>query len=115
MNDFHQRLPQYDLAMLRASPQTLSEIIYAQIPVLAFDWSVHERYQADFIQQHGIGHASKNTDDLLEKLAAFMKSHNHYQKNISQLRDRIDHPQLVDFILSPPDNPPMSDGLELNR
>jgi UDP-N-acetylglucosamine:LPS N-acetylglucosamine transferase len=43
VHDLPERLAAADLALLRASPQTLTESLAAGTPVIAFDWHAHER------------------------------------------------------------------------
>ncbi len=59
-----------DLALLQASPQTLSEALAAGTPVLTFDWRMHEDASARLLSQLGCGLASREPAELLLALEA---------------------------------------------
>lgn len=97
----HERIARAHLIILRASPQVLSECISSGVPVLAFDWSVHEQYQATLINRENIGFASKDQDLLLERLLEAVTTparYAHYRQRVHALAETFDANTLLDHL-----------------
>lgn len=98
----HQKIAASDLIIMRASPQVLSECISAGVPVVAFDWSVHEQYQAELINGKQLGFASKNTDAVLDCLQEMVLSPTTWQRHRSctqTLAASFDAERLLQHVL----------------
>lgn len=98
----HQKIAQSHLIIMRASPQILSECISAGVPVVAFDWSVHEQYQAEMINRQQLGFASKNTSAVLAYLQEMVTSSSTWQRHKSctvQLAATFDADRLLQHVL----------------
>ncbi len=98
----HQKIAQADLMIMRASPQILSECISAGVPVVAFDWSVHEVYQAELINSKQLGFASKKTAEVLSCLEKMVTSPAILQRHKSctrQLAASFDGERLLQHVL----------------
>jgi len=84
----------FDLMLVRTSPGVLSECVSAGVPVLGFDWTAHESFQATYINQNQLGLASRKSAMQAEFLARavgdsdYLKS---LQENVNTLRRRFDY------------------------
>ena len=75
VHDLPSRLAAADLALLRASPQALTEALAAGTPVAAFDWHVHEEPNARLVESLGGGVASRSPRTIADALdRAFTES-----------------------------------------
>lgn len=98
----HERIARAHLIIMRASPQVLSECISSGVPVLAFDWSVHEQYQATLINRENIGFASKDQALLLERLLEAVNTparYAQYKQCVNTLAESFDANALLDHLL----------------
>lgn len=98
----HEKIAQADLVLMRASPQILSECISAGVPVLAFDWSVHEQYQAVLINREQIGIATKDIHKILAQLVAMVGTPSAYatcKAKVNALADTFDSETLLAHLL----------------
>lgn len=97
----HERIALAHLIIMRASPQVLSECISSCVPVMAFDWSVHEQYQATLINRENIGFATKDQELLLERLLEAVNTparYAHYRQNVNALAETFDANALLDHL-----------------
>lgn len=93
----------FDLMIIRTSPGILSECIMAGVPVLGFQWSAHESYQTQFISKHGIGMASRKTDQILQfiqKLRSNPSKFEELQQTVSKLRERQNNQAFMTHLLT---------------
>ena len=58
VDDIPQRMQQANLAVIRLSPQTMTEALAAGTPVVGFDWHVHESESLNVLHQFGAGSGS---------------------------------------------------------
>ncbi|HEB27892.1 MAG TPA: hypothetical protein ENI05_08975 [Porticoccus sp.] len=74
VNDVPDRLAKADLAVLRLSPQTMTESLAAGTPVLVFDWHHHEAASLNTLFYFDAGHASKCLDDCAYYVQSLYKN-----------------------------------------
>lgn len=115
----HQNIARANLILLRASPQVLSECISAGVPVIAFDWSVHEKYQAEMINREQIGFASKDKQQVLAHLIEIVgsaKAYELHQAKVKALAATFNRDVLLEHILfSSAEQKTLSDELAANH
>lgn len=98
----HLKIAAADLMLMRASPQILSECISAGVPVLAFDWSVHEQYQAVLINRENLGVASKQENVILQhlqRMISIKQEYQRYEAGVQSLARGFDAEQLLAHVL----------------
>ena len=71
VQDIPRKLAQADLALLRLSPQTMTESLVAQTPIIAFDWHFHERQNVEVLRAFGAGDGALCTDRQLHLIKGF--------------------------------------------
>jgi hypothetical protein len=72
VGDLTARFAAADLALLRASPQALTEAVAAGTPVLAFDWHAHEAANARLLDVLGCGWGSRDPEAVAQALEALV-------------------------------------------
>lgn len=88
----------YDLMLMRTSPGVLSESISAGIPVLGFDWTAHEVYQTTYINEHGLGLASRDAGEHARFLSRVIDDSSFLSQlyqNVDKVREKIDYQGFV--------------------
>lgn len=60
VKDVPQRLADADLALLRLSPQIMTESLVAKTPIIAFDWHSHERENIRLLRGFGAGEGARD-------------------------------------------------------
>ena len=73
VKDVPQRLEQADLALLRLSPQIMTESLVAKTPVIAFDWHFHERENIRLLRKFGAGDGSRSTHQQIHLIKRYCK------------------------------------------
>lgn len=71
VNDLPQRMQVADLAVIRLSPQTMTEALAAATPVIGFDWHVHEQENLNVLQESGAGTGSCKVSETFKHLQRF--------------------------------------------
>ena len=92
----------YDLMLVRTSPGVLSECISAGVPVLGFDWTAHEVYQTTYINQNGLGMASRESSAhavFLRKVFYDSEYLNQLYQNVEDIRKKIDYTGFVERLV----------------
>lgn len=93
----------YDLMLVRTSPGVLSECISAGVPVLGFDWTAHEVFQTTYIEQNGLGIASRDSNQQTEFLCKVIGDTEYLdrlQRNVAKVRKKIDYCNFVQRLVN---------------
>ncbi len=92
VGDLPDRLRSADVALLRASPQTVTEAIAAGTPVVAFDWLAHEAGNATLLQHLQCGFASRKPAEAAAMLSRLLEDRaalRELQRSAAAAADRV--------------------------
>lgn len=91
VEDLPTRLAQADMALLRLSPQIMTESLAARTPVIAFDWHFHERENINLLREFGAGDGSRYCDKQVSLIKDYCQNsvlRERWQKAASQISER---------------------------
>ncbi|MEM6469922.1 MAG: glycosyltransferase [Planctomycetota bacterium] len=74
VDDIPERMRQANLALIRLSPQTMTEALAAGTPVVGFDWHVHEAECLNVLHKFGAGTGSLDVSDTVKHVKAFLEN-----------------------------------------
>lgn len=72
VTDMSDRMQQADLALIRLSPQTMTEALAAGTPVIGFDWHVHEAENLNVLHEFGAGTGNLRVSKTVKQLRRFL-------------------------------------------